>query len=75
MQLQWGQTYAGPGHADPAKSRAEREAELRRLSETSDGMKVIHHYFMQYTSVLHVRFERIDLPMIETILEFEYPEG
>ena len=75
MQLKWDDEYPGPGQADPKKSRAERAAELRTLLSTREGAEVVDYYFAKYTEILKGKMGPIGAPMIETILNHEYPNG
>lgn len=75
MILKWGEEYRGAGQADPKKSRAEREAELQALSATEHGSEVIEYYFLKYTGGLRGEMPPIGAPMIQTILDREYPRG
>jgi hypothetical protein len=73
MSITWGQEYSGPGHADPAKTRAERERELLTLVVTAGGRDVIEYYFGKYTGVARWTCPPAGLLMVQSVLGHEYP--
>ena len=75
MQIKYGEAYTGPGKADPAKSREEREIELRELLQTAAGREILDYYFLKYTGALQGKMPAVGTPMVQTILSHEYPKG
>ena len=75
MQIKWGEEYRGPGQADPSKSRAQREAELRGLLNSSSGKEIVEYYFLKYTGAIEGKMPPVGAPLIETILNHEYPKN
>jgi hypothetical protein len=75
MDIHWGQEYSGPGRADPAKTRAERQRELLELVRTAAGRDVIEYYFGKYTGVGERACPPAGLLMVQSVLGHEYPGG
>ena len=75
LSVPFGQDYRGPGQADPTKTRDERDAELRQMLQTQNGREVIEWYFAKYTGLLQGKVPPPGLPLVETILKAEYPNG
>jgi hypothetical protein len=77
MKIEWGKEYHGPGRADPQKTRAQRQAELLAMINSTTGQDVVAYYFIRYTTggLESGKSPPVGLPMIETILNHEYPTG
>ena len=75
MAIPWDEEYRGAGHADPGKTRAERQQELLRLLGTAAGCGIIEYYFGKYTGVSKVDCPPAGLLMVQTVLNREYPHG
>jgi len=73
VDIEWGQEYLGPGRADPAKTRAERQRELLSLLATTGGRDVIEYYFGKYTGVARRECPPAGLLMVQSVLGREYP--
>jgi len=73
MSVRWGEEYHGPGRADPAKTREERERELLALVRTPDGREVVEYYFGKYTNTPQRFCPPVGLLMVQTVLGYEYP--
>lgn len=75
MRVKWGEDYRGPGQADPNKIKAQREDELRRLMQTPQGQEIVEYYFAKYTGMLEGQLAPVGLPLIQTIVNHEYPNA
>lgn len=75
MMLKWGEAYRGPGAADPKKTRAERESELRRMARTERGRDVIEALFLIYSGVTRGLCPPAGRRVGDVILDHEYPNG
>lgn len=73
MQFFYRQKYQGPGSADPTKSRAERHRELVALLQSAAGRDIVMHLFAEYTGILSGKCAPAGVPVIQSILDFEYP--
>ena len=69
----WGEGRLGPGRANMKKSRAERHAELKGLMRLPGGMVVVEYYFRKYTGGLQGAITPRGDPIIQIILDHEYP--
>ena len=70
--------YTGRGCADPTKSRQEREAELHRLMEIGEGQLIIRrlsHDLKGTHTVVMLGVGKPFGPLVEEILQHEYPNG
>ena len=70
------QKYRGPGSADPKKTREAREAELRSLVRSEDGLLVIRRLHNEVKGIPMGALRRATTrvgEMIEVILAHEYP--
>jgi hypothetical protein len=59
----------------PKKTRAEREAELRRLLNTPDGRVRVYELLYKLLGLPPGAMPPVGLPVIQTILDKEYPKG
>jgi hypothetical protein len=75
MRLNGREGHLGPAPAKPKKTRAERQAELKGLMCLPGGKVVVDYYFLKYTGGLPGTTAPIGAPVIQAILDHEYPDG
>jgi hypothetical protein len=75
MRINGRQGHLGPTRAKPKKTRAERNAELIALLRLPGGKVVVDYYFLKYTGGLPGTRVPFGAPVIQAILEYEYPNG
>ncbi len=73
MSILWAEEYGGAGHADPEKTRVDRQEELLAMLQTESGKGVIEYYFGKYTGVSERDCPPAGLLMVQTLLNREYP--
>ena len=59
----------------PKKTRAEREKELRRLLNTPGGREQVYELLYKVLGLPPDAMPPVGLPVFQTILDKEYPDG